>query len=113
MGAIETSNRVVATPEQILSTPATPPASIASQKKPNDIENDLREAEKAAADLKAKATGEKPFEVRFVKNVNPRELIRFKDGKTFRFPASLYRCQDPKEAEKILEVAEQFGIVLQ
>ena len=51
--------------------------------------------------------------IHFVKNINPLERIVFKDKTTFRFPRSLYVCEDPVMAAKILEVADQFNIVIQ
>ncbi len=110
MGQIEnaqTGRRAIADPVAILTpepepTPA-PPAT-------DDVAADLKAAEAAK---KALANPEKKFEVRFVKNTNPHELIIFKDGTKFRFPKALYRCEDPGQAAKIKEVAEQYGIVLQ
>lgn len=109
MGQLEnsaTGRRAIADPVAILTPPVAPPPPPAT----DDVAEDLRQAE--AAKLAA-ANQEKKIEVRFVKNINPREQITFKDGTKFRFPAQLYRCTDPEQAAKIKEVADYYGIVLQ
>ena len=50
---------------------------------------------------------------RFVKNIHPGEVIRFLDGTEYKFPASLHVVSDPELAQKILDVADRHGIVLQ
>lgn len=48
----------------------------------------------------------------FVKNHNTKETIKFKDGTTFIFPSNIYIVTNKEEADKILEVADNYGIVL-
>ena len=50
---------------------------------------------------------------RFVKNINPGEKIRFRDGSTFKFPAAKFVTSDPVMAEKISAVGAVYNIVQQ
>lgn len=52
-------------------------------------------------------------EIRFVKNLNPRERLVLKDGSRFTFPGQFYICKDPDLARKILEIADSHNIVIQ
>lgn len=47
----------------------------------------------------------------FVKNLNPKEKIKFKDGSFFVFPASNFVTADKALAEKIRKVSEPYNIV--
>ena len=46
----------------------------------------------------------------FVKNVNPKEKIKFKNGEHFVFPSGLFVTADPKMAEQIREVSDMYMI---
>jgi hypothetical protein len=49
----------------------------------------------------------------FVKNMNPKEKIRLPDGEIFQFPSQVFYTKDATLAQKILEVADTYRIVLQ
>jgi hypothetical protein len=97
MGEIVTSKRLraVETPEAIL---ATSERTVISAPAP--------ETEKAEP-------AETPDQVTFVKNINPKEQIIFKDGTKFKFPTQLLVCKDKELIRKISEVAETYNIVHQ
>lgn len=118
---LASSPRKVAPPEEILATPGSldidpgvkenPPAAAPL----TEVDNDLAEAQRNKDRFEKKtppaAGGFEP--VRFVKNIHPLQIITFKDGTTFRFPNTLFVCDDPALAEKISAVASQYHIVLQ
>lgn len=101
MGEFVTSRRAVATPESILANDA--PTSKGG--------STMVEETPATPPIAPKSAPVLP--IHFVKNINPLERITFKDKTTFRFPRSLYICEDPVMAAKILEVADQYNIVIQ
>lgn len=103
--------------------PSAPvPESLASQVRvvePEPKEADAVPYEPPAPVVPVKAV-ELPQEWRFVKNHFPGEVITFKDGSTFNFtkpkrpgPAALLVTRNPEFAQKILAVADSFGIVQQ
>ena len=50
---------------------------------------------------------------RFVKNINPKEKIRFRDGTTFQFPSAKFATSDKELAAKLVSVGATYNIVEQ
>lgn len=76
-------------------------------------ERELKEAERRARErqIDSKNNGTSGTWA-FVKNGFHKEEIVFKDGTSFRFPSVIFVTEDKEMADKILEVAASYNIVL-
>ena len=113
---IETS-RQVRPPEEILSAGRGAPESTATLAEEAKRRREAQQAEPKATHIKPLSAtvviDKETFKgMHFVKNTNPHERINFKDKTTFVFPGQLYYCKDYEIAVQILEVADQYGIVV-
>lgn len=104
LGSVAAHHRQIADPASILANEGAPAQGAPAMETPT-----------TPPPAALKPSEPLPFtEVRFVKNIHPQEKITFKDGKsTFRFPKPLFVCKDKELADKILEVADQYNIVIQ
>lgn len=83
-------------------------------KNQSEIEHTIDPAVKIAVGPTETSEEQQPIEKTtwsFVKNVNPKETIKFKDGSTFVFPSQLFFTADRFLSEKIREIGNRYGIV--